>query len=88
MTRQQTVRVIRRQTEPIPDEPHRVLPPQPPGEPKPALDAYVLIALWHRARLNRDLPTARALLAELERLAERPKPRRGGERDRFDSVHE
>jgi hypothetical protein len=88
MIHRQTHKVVRRPSEPIEAEAHRVLPPQPAGGPKHALYAYVLIALWQRAKMLGDLPTARALLAELERLAERPKPRRGGERDRFDSVHE
>ena len=81
----QIYKVVRRPSEPIPDEPHRFLPPQPPGEPKPALDAYVLLALWRRAKMLGDLPAARAWLAELEQLAERPRPRRGGEGDRDDT---
>jgi hypothetical protein len=83
----QTYKVVRRESlGPIEsDAPHRVPPPQPPGEPKPALDAYVLLALWKRARTRGDLPTARAWLAELERLAERPNPRAGGEGDRDDT---
>lgn len=68
-----TYKVVRRESPPIEaDEAHRVLPPQPAGGPKPAIYAYVLLALWRRARMSGDLPTARALLAELERLAQRP----------------
>lgn len=90
----QTYKVVRRESlGPIEsDAPHRVPPPQPPAEPKPTLDAYVLIALWKCARMRGDLPTARALLSELERLAERPKPDptrgvppAGGEGDRDDA---
>ena len=84
MIHRQTHKVVRRQTEPIPDAPHRV-PPRPPGGPKPALDAYVLFALWRRARMSGDLPTARALLAELESLAERPRKSGQAEGDRDDA---
>lgn len=50
----------------------------------PVLDALTLLALWRRARMNGDRVTAAALLAELERLAERPRPRAGGDRDDTD----
>jgi len=76
--------VIRRQSPPISDdEPHRVLPPTPaPGpEPKPALDALTLLALWRRFRMVGDVTNAARTLNELEWLAERPKRRTGGDRD-------
>ena len=71
------------------DEPHRVLPPAPARgrEPPPTpaggpVDAYALVRAWSKARLNRDWANAARLLAELERLATRPRRKAaGGERD-------
>jgi hypothetical protein len=58
-------------------------PPAPAPGPgaKPAIDAYQLVRAIATARLLRDWPTADKLLAELQRLAQRPGPRAGGEHD-------
>lgn len=79
----QTVRIIRRESlgPREADEPHRVLPRQPP--PPAPLDAYQLVRAITTARLLRDWPTADKLLAALERLAERH-PRTEGEHDDAD----
>lgn len=65
------------------DEPHRVVKPAPPpsAPPAPALDALTLLYSWRRARMNGDRTNAAALLAELQRLAERPQRCTGGEHD-------
>jgi hypothetical protein len=57
-------------------------PPAPARGPtaKPATDAYQLVRAIATARLLRDWPTADKLLAELQRLAERPR-RTEGEHD-------
>jgi hypothetical protein len=82
---QRTPRVVRRESlGPIEaDEPHRVVKPAPPppAPSVPVLDALTLLYSWRRARMNGDRTNAAALLAELERLAERPKRRTEGEHD-------
>jgi len=62
------------------DEPHCVPPPTAPVPPaKPQIDAYKLVDLWRRARMVGDVANERCIMAELERLATRPKTRTGGE---------
>jgi hypothetical protein len=83
---QRTPRVVRRESRDPrdADEPHRVVKPAPPptpaGGPVPALDAFTLLALWRRFRMLNDVTNAARILAELERLAERPR-RKEGEHD-------
>jgi len=59
----------------IPD--HWDLVPKRGSQP----DAFELVREITKARLLQDWPTAERLLAELQRLAERPKRRAGGEQD-------
>jgi len=83
MIHHQTHRAVRRQSEPIAPKARHVPPPRPPAGPpaRPQIDAYELVHAWKSARLLRDWANAARLLAELERLATRRKPRAGGEDD-------
>lgn len=78
------IRIIRRASRgPIEADEHRLVkPPTPCGcpeeaPPQPALDAYVLLALWRRYRMVGDVANERRTLHELEKLAQRPVPRAG-----------
>lgn len=87
MIRRQSYRAIKPSGGPIPDDRRHnqdvaaIRPPPAPPPPVPVLDAITLLYSWRRARMNGDRANAAALLAELERLAERPKRRAGGEHD-------
>lgn len=80
--RRETYRAVKPTGGPIPDDAHHDPPvrPRQPPPPPPALDAFTLLYSWRRARMNGDRANAAALLAELERLAER-KRRTEGEHD-------
>lgn len=80
--RRASYRAVRAHGGPISDDAHHDPPvrPQQPPLPVPALDALTLLFSWRRARMNGDRANADKLLAELERLAERPR-RKEGEHD-------
>lgn len=88
MIRRQSYRAVRFSGGPVPDDGRHnqdvaAMRPPPPSAPPPVpvLDALTLLHAWQRARMNGDGANAARILAELQRLAERPRRRAGGERD-------
>ncbi len=62
-------------------------PLTPPVPPTPAaVDALELVRSWTKARMSGDWANAQRIMTELQRLAERPRPRAAEGQDRFDVV--